>query len=510
MPTKDPHSTMPTAVRVRYAPSPTGRQHIGGVRTALFNYLHAKSLGGSFVLRVEDTDPERSRPRFEQDLYEQLAWLGIRWDEGPDIGGDYGPYRSSERQALYRSALEQLIAQGAAYPCYCSPEELAAQRQEALASGRPPRYSGHCRNAEAREALRRRGRSPVIRFRVPEGRRIAFRDLIRGEVSHESEDVGDFSLYRSRDESLEGGRAFYNLAVVVDDHAMGISDVLRGEEHLSNTPRQLLLYEALGYSPPRFGHLSLIVSPDGSKLSKRHGDTSIDYYAQEGYLPEAIVAYTATLGWAPGRNPERNSLEDLISLFSLRRLSSNPSTFDEKRMEWFNQRRLQRAERGRIADLMRPRLSEAYGRWEAAEGTAHDRETWYCHLVGAAQEEATTLSDMVRLCAFALASERPEMSAEAAGTLEDQWAPAVLAAFLKELSEEALATPQSANEWLTGLRHAIRDSDGLRGRQVMFPIRAALTGSLRGPCLGIVTSLLGQSRCRERVEEVLKACQPPL
>ena len=294
------------------------------------------------------------------------------------------------------------------------------------------------------------------------------------------------------------------------DDAMGISDVLRGEEHLSNTPRQLLLYEALGYSPPRFGHLSLIVSPDGSKLSKRHGDTSIDYYAQEGYLPEAIVAYTATLGWAPGRNPERNSLEDLISLFSLRRLSSNPSTFDEKRMEWFNQRRLQRAERGRIADLMRPRLSEAYGRWEAAEGTAHDRETWYCHLVGAAQEEATTLSDMVRLCAFALASERPEMSAEAAGTLEDQWAPAVLAAFLKELSEEALATPQSANEWLTGLRHAIRDSDGLRGRQVMFPIRAALTGSLRGPCLGIVTSLLGQSRCRERVEEVLKACQPPL
>jgi nondiscriminating glutamyl-tRNA synthetase len=498
---------MSDLVRVRYAPSPTGKQHIGSVRTALFNYLFARNQGGRFILRVEDTDPERSRTGYEQDLFGQLSWLGLRWDEGPDIGGEYGPYRQSERQALYRSAMEHLIGSDLVYPCYCSPEELAAQRRDALAAGRTPRYNGRCREPEAREGLRRLGRSPVYRFRVPDGQTIVFEDLIRHSVSHQSQDLGDFSVFRAADESLADGRAFYNLAVVVDDHVMGISHVLRGEEHLSNTPRQLLLYEALGYAPPRFGHMSLILSPDGSKMSKRYGDTTIEHYAREGYLPEAILAYVATLGWAPGRNAERNNLDDLVRLFDLRRLSASPSTFDAKRFEWFNQRRIQHAERERITELMLRQLVSAYGRWEAADGTSHSPETWFGLLIGAAQEEATTLSDMTALCAFALAPDRPEPTAEASEALGDPVATRVLAQFLDKLVPEVIDTPEHANLWLTELRHTLRDSDSLRGQQVMFPIRAALTGSLRGPCLGIITSLLGADRCRMRVQEALKSCQ---
>jgi nondiscriminating glutamyl-tRNA synthetase len=498
---------MDSSIRVRYAPSPTGKQHIGSVRTALFNYLFARNRGGRFVLRVEDTDPERSRAGYEQDLFDQLSWLGLTWDEGPDIGGEYGPYRQSDRQALYRSAMEHLIAADLVYPCYCSPEELASQRRDALAAGRTPRYSGRCREPEAREALRRLGRSPVYRFRVPDGQRVALADLVRHDVFYQSQDLGDFSVYRSADESLAQGRAFYNLAVVVDDHEMGISHVLRGEEHLSNTPRQLLLYEALGWTPPRFGHMSLILSPDGSKMSKRYGDTTIEHYAQEGYLPEAILAYVATLGWAPGRNPERNSLDDLVRLFDLHRLSASPSIFDAQRLEWFSRRRLQHAERERITVLMLPRLVSAYGHWAAADGTSHSPETWFSLLIGAAQEEATTLSDMTALCAFVLAPDRPEPTAEALEAVCDAAAPRVLAQFLDGLTPEIIDTPEHANAWLTELRHSLRDSDGLRGKQVMFPIRAALTGSLRGPCLGIVTSLLGVERCRTRVREALTLCQ---
>ncbi|MGI6368328.1 MAG: glutamate--tRNA ligase [Anaerolineae bacterium] len=491
---------MTETIRVRYAPSPTGKQHIGGVRTALFNYLHARHQGGRFILRVEDTDPERSHPQFEQDLLQQLAWLGLEWDEGPDIGGPSAPYRQSERVALYRAAMERLIGAGAVYPCYCSPEELSEQRRQAIAAGRPPRYNGHCRDLQARERLRALGRQPLYRFRVPEGRQITFTDLLRREISTASDDLGDFAVFRAADESLDKGRAFYNLAVVVDDHAMGITDVLRGEEHLSNTPRQLLLLEALGYPAPRYGHLSLILTPAGEKMSKRFGDTSIEYYAQQGYLPEALIAYMATLGWAPGRNAERNSLAELVELFDVRRLSSNPSTFDPDRLEWFNQRRLQRAARSEIAQLMRPRLEQAYGRWQAADGTGHTPEAWYTQLIGAAQEEATTLADMVSLCAFVLSADEPDITAEAQQALAGPQAQLVLATFLSDLSAEAIASPQSANAWLTELRHTLRDSAGLRGRDVMFPIRAALTGSLRGPCLGIVTSLLGQGRCRERVQ----------
>ncbi len=494
---------MDDGVRVRYAPSPTGQQHIGSIRTALFNYLFARKQGGRLILRIEDTDRARSAPEFEQDLYRQLAWLGLAWDEGPDIGGPAGPYRQSERSALYRDAMQRLIAQGSAYPCYCSPEELAEQRRTALAEGRPPRYSGLCRAPERREALRRQGRSPVYRLRVPEGRELAFDDLIRRRIATDSDTLGDFTIYTAQDETLEGGRALYNLAVTVDDHGMGITHVLRGEEHLSNTPRQMLLYEALGYEPPQFGHLSLILTPEGNKMSKRYGDTSIAHYAAEGYLPEAILTYVATLGWAPGRNAERMTLDELIQRFDLRRMSANPSVFDPQRLLRFNKRKLQHADRDTIAELVRPRLVAEYGRWEASEGTAHTPEWWFMLLVGAAQEEAATLSEIVALSAMFLAESPPALGEDAQEALQAPEAEAVLAHALETMDADVLATPESANAHMTALRHHWRDEAGLRGRQVMFPIRAALIGSTTGPCLGIITSLLGPERCRARIREAL-------
>ncbi len=497
--------TMSRTVRVRYAPSPTGMQHIGSIRTALFNYLYARKHGGSFVLRFDDTDAMRSSAAFEDQICDELRWLGLRWDEGADIGGDLGPYRQSERSELYREAMQQLIGRGHVYPCYCSAEELAHNRRQALARGIPPRYSGRCRDLEQRETLRRQGRSPLFRFAVPNHGEIGFDDIVRHQVCYDSETIGDYAVYRAEDENLGGGRALYNLAAVVDDHAMQITHVLRGEEHRPDTPRQLLLYRALGHNPPRFGHLALITSQDGQKLSKRMGDVSVAEYMQKGYLPEAIIAYAATLGWAPGGNAERLALDELVERFDPGRLSAHPAKFDARRLAAFSKKTLQHADASRIISLIRERFVAAYGRWEAAEGTSHDPESWFDCLVNAAQEEACCLSDMVSLAAFALAETTPELTHEAAEALRQPAAECVLRRLSGQLTQEMAATPEVARDSLTGLRRFYREEQGWRGRDVMFPIRAALTGSLRGPCLGIVVSLLGHGRCQHRLAEALES-----
>jgi nondiscriminating glutamyl-tRNA synthetase len=458
-------------------------------------------MGGRFVLRIEDTDIERSSERYEQDLYQQFRWLGLDWDEGPDKGGPHGPYRQSERGPLYLKAARRLLDEGQAYLCYCTREELEAEREAARAKGLPPRYSGRCRVPEVREALAAEGRMPVVRFRVPDDTEITFRDLIRREITFNTDDFGDFVIYRPDSQAIESGHVLYNLAAVVDDHAMEIDVVLRGEEHLSNTPLQILLYRALGYPEPQFGHLSLILTPEGTKMSKRFGDISIAHYREEGYLPEALVAYMATLGWAPGRKAERFDLEDLVERFDIRRLSSNPSEFDPERLLWFNKRRLQRADTARIAELVRPRLEAAYDRWHAAEGTLHEPESWFQILVSATQEEASTLNEMVELAAFAFQDGVETLTDEARDALADEWARPVLAHCVETVSEDALATPQRANLYFKELRHYFRDTAEIRGRRVMFPVRAALTGSVTGPCLGVVSSLLGKKRVVERLED---------
>ena len=495
---------MTQKARVRYAPSPTGKQHIGSMRTALFNYLYARKTDGDLILRIEDTDVSRSEARYEEDLYASLRWLGLEWDEGPILGGEVGPYRQSERMGRYRHAVRQLLSEEQAYFCYCTPEELEAERKRAAAEGRPPRYSGRCRDPEVRQTLsQEEGRSPVVRFWVPRGETIVIRDLIREEVRFASDDIGDFIIYSSEDESLEGGRPFYNLAAVVDDQAMGITHVLRGEEHLPNTPRQILLYEALGHMPPFFGHLSLILTPEGNKMSKRFGDISIASYRERGYLPEALVAYLATLGWAPGAHPERLSLPELIERFELDQLSDNPSSFDPDRLAWFNRRRLQIAGVEHVGELLKPRLEAAYGRWHRAEGTAHDSQTWYELLVEATREEATTLQDMVELSEFAFGEGVSNLTPEARDAVKGEQAHSVLEHCLDTLKASDLISHEAANDYLRSVRAYFREEADLGGREVMVPLRAAFTGSVSGPSLGLVMSLCGLSRCQKRLREAL-------
>ena len=287
-------------MRVRFAPSPTGHLHVGNARTALFNWLLARGQNGTFILRIEDTDLERSTRASEQAILEDLRWMGLQWDEGVEAGGAYGPYRQTERMQSYVDHTNRLLAEGKGYYCFCSAETLEAHRKAQLAAGLPPKYAGTCRNIPADEAKRRKesGEAAVVRLRVPEGRNVTFNDVVRGEVTFHTDVIGDPVLVRS------DGIPAYNFAVVIDDALMKVTHVIRGEDHISNTPRQILLYEAYGYQPPAFAHLSLVMGPDHAPLSKRHGATSVKEFRDKGYLPEALVNYLALIGWSPGQNEE--------------------------------------------------------------------------------------------------------------------------------------------------------------------------------------------------------------
>ena len=329
------------SVRVRYAPSPTGPLHVGGARTALFNYLFARKNNGTFILRIEDTDPERSDQKWEKDLLDSLKWLGILWDEGPAISdsnekshtyiGDYGPYRQSERKDIYEKYLKKLYDEGFLYWCFCTKEELEAQRQDQIARGEPPRYIGRCRNLspEEQEKLRKEGRKGVLRFKVPE-KIIKVNDIIRGELEFDTSLLGDIVVARDFSAPL------YNLAVVIDDFEMKVNYVIRGEDHISNTPKQILFQKALGFPRPKYAHLPLILGPDRSKLSKRHGTVRVQGYKEEGYLPEALVNFMALLGWNPGTNEEIFSMEELIERFSLERIQKGGAIFNIERLNWMN------------------------------------------------------------------------------------------------------------------------------------------------------------------------------
>src|SRR5438105_4919161 len=334
-------------VRVRFAPSPTGHLHVGNARTALFNWLLARGQGGTYIFRIEDTDADRSTRESEASIVTDLRWLGLDWDEGPDVGGPRGPYRQSERLHLYQSYATELLNAGAAYHCFCTVAQLEAERQEALAAGRPARYAGTCRRitreqAEARIAA---GERPASRFRVPEERDVLFTDAVRGDVRFETDVIGDPVIVRA------DGHPAYNFAVVVDDALMEVTHVVRGEDHISNTPRQILLYEALGFSPPAFAHLALVMGPDHSPLSKRHGATSVGEFRAKGYLPEALVNYLALIGWSPGGGDELLPVDELARRFSLDDVGHSAGVFDEEKLAWVNRHYLKLADPVRLADL---------------------------------------------------------------------------------------------------------------------------------------------------------------
>src|SRR5215831_11529379 len=337
-------------MRVRFAPSPTGALHVGNVRTAVFNWLLARGSGWTFILRIEDTDLERSTRESEASMLDDLRWLGLDWDEGPDIGGSHGPYRDSERLHLYQSYATELLNAGAAYYCFCSTAQLEADRAAAVAAGLPAIYPGTCRRLppEQTQARIAAGERRAIRFRVPEGRDVTFVDVVRGEVRFPGDVIGDPVIVRG------DGNPAYNFAVVVDDALMEITHVVRGEDHISNTPRQILLYEALGFTPPQFAHLALVMGPDHSPLSKRHGSTSVAEFRAKGYLPEALVNYLALIGWSPGNDDELLPVDELARRFSLDRVGVSAGIFDEEKLAWVNRHYLKMADPVRIAALSVP------------------------------------------------------------------------------------------------------------------------------------------------------------
>lgn len=344
----------PGQVRTRFAPSPTGVLHVGGARTALFNYLFAKKNQGSFVLRIEDTDAERSEPEYEKDIIESLKWLGIESDENPEIGGRYGPYRQSEKLEDYTAYLEKLLKDDNAYYCFCSEDELEAQRQEQQSRGETPKYSGKCRSTSREEAEKKikSGQSSVIRFKVPE-KKVKFHDLIRGEVEFDNSLSGDIVIAKSLTLPL------YNFAVVVDDFEMKISHVIRGEEHISNTPKQIAIQEALEIPSPQYAHIPLILAPDRSKLSKRHGAVSVLEYRRAGYLPETLINFLAFLGWNPGGEREIYSLNSLVKEFSLERIQKGGAIFNIQRLDYLNGFYIRQRSPEKLAELCLPRLAEA-------------------------------------------------------------------------------------------------------------------------------------------------------
>ena len=488
---------MAKTARVRFAPSPTGELHLGNVRTALFNWLFARHYNGSFILRIEDTDVARSSEEAERAILEGLRWLGIDWDEGPGKEGSFGPYRQSDRLAIYRSHATRLLDAGLAYRCYCSSERLEEMRREQRRRDRPPRYDRRCRTLTDadRERYESQGTEPVIRFMTPGQGETSFRDLLRGEISFGNDTLDDFVIMKS------DGYPTYHLASVVDDHLMEVSHVLRAEDWIPSSPRHVLLYRAFGWEPPHFVHLPLILDKAGGKLSKRQGDMSVADYKQNGYLPEALVNYLALLGWSPGDTQEILSAEELIDRFTWDRISVSPAVFDLERLNWFNRWYIRHLPVDRMAHAVAPYLREAYGREEQSEDTAYSPDEWLTLLVDNVREEVDSLGQIPAHVAFAFIDELA-YTGEAAEAMRAPAAGEVLVAFVDKLQSLEILDIAAANTVLQNLRALLKERRNLGAREVMFPIRAGLTGSVHGPNLAAVIALLGRDRCIRRVTQL--------
>jgi len=463
-------------MRVRFAPSPTGHLHVGNARTALFNWLLARGQGATFVLRIEDTDAERSTAESERGILDDLQWLGLQWDEGPDVGGPYGPYRQSERLDLYRSFAGELIRSGQAYYCFCAAEDLEAERQAALAAGRPPQYSGRCRGIPPAEAAARvaAGEAAVVRFRVPEGREVAFEDLVRGTVRFGTDVIGDPVLLRS------DGRPAYNFAVVVDDALMGITHVVRGEDHISNTPRQVLIYEALRFTPPVFAHLALVLGPDHSPLSKRHGATSVAEFRSRGVLPEALLNYLALLGWSPGGGEEILPAEELARRFALEGVGHSAAVFDVEKLSWVNRHYLRGAEPARLTDLAMPGFVAA-GFVRADTPSARAYLASVVPFASAAVDLVQQIPDRLRFL-FEFDPQRARAQEDVGRVLSEPGAAEVIAAFARELAAEPRLLDR---ERFRAVAARVRQATGRKVQALFHPIRVAVTGEAGGPELDL-------------------------
>jgi nondiscriminating glutamyl-tRNA synthetase len=475
-------------VRVRFAPSPTGLLHIGNARTALFNYLFAKHHHGTFVLRIEDTDLERSTEASIDRIVEDLQWLGIRWEEGPDRDGPDGPYRQSERVSFYHGFADRLLAEGRVYKCFCTPEKLASLRKEQLSKGKMPRYDGRCRSLSKEEILRLEssGAQPVLRFQVGGGP-IVFDDLVYGKMSFAPEGIGDFIIVRS------DGVAAYNFACVIDDHAMHITHVIRGEDHLSNTPRQILIHQALGWDPPRFAHHPLILGSDRSPLSKRHGATAVSQYREEGFFPGALLNYLVLLGWTPPSGEEILPIEKMIEAFSLTALSRSAPVHSRKKLEWLNSSYLRAMDSRSLSEQFLPYLQKAGLPLERIDRNYLD------HVVEVIKDNLVVLSQIQGYLGIFF---------DEKFAFDDEARPILLDPENRETLRNVLDVCQASREvsaarWAS-LQVEMERKTRKKGKGLFRPLRAAVTGMTRGPELAKALPLLGKERIIKRLRMALE------
>ncbi|MDD5525022.1 MAG: glutamate--tRNA ligase [Smithella sp.] len=470
--------------RVRFAPSPTGELHVGNARTALFNWMFARHHGGSFILRIEDTDESRSDLSYQISLFNDLNWLGLDWDEGLQKKGSYGPYKQSERLEIYKNHLQKLIDVDLVYPCYCTEEELEEERQALILSKRMPRYMGKCRNLTAEERKKREeeGRKPSFRFKV-HPQTIEFEDLIRGEMKFEGESIGDFIIVRSN------GMPAYNFAVVIDDHLMDITHVIRGEDHLSNTALQMMLYRAFGFAPPTFAHHCLILGKDRAKLSKRHGSVSVGEFRKQGILPEALINYLGLLGSSFTDGREVLSRDEMITGFALERASKSGAIFDEEKLHWLNAIYIRNCKTEDLVERLKPFLEQA--------GYIIDNidAKWLNEVIELLKTELTTLAEIGNHIDIFF-DDKYEITAEAKQILEKENAAQVVKVFAEYL-KNAAGNPQEI--YLAAIKYT-KEKTRAKGKELFMPIRAAITGKVHGPELDKVFAVLGKDVALRRLK----------
>lgn len=480
---------MTEEIRVRIAPSPSGNLHIGTARTALFNFLFAKKMGGKYILRIEDTDLDRSSDEYIKNIFDSLKALGLSWDEGPDVGGEYGPYSQSERFDIYPKYAQQLIESGHAYECFCTPEELEEEKRISQEKKVAHVYSGKCKNltAEQKESLRAEGRKPAIRFSV-EAKELIFNDLVKGDLKFDTGLTGDFVIMKSN------GTPTYNFAVVIDDMLMKISHVIRGEDHISNTPKQILIYEALGAEVPKFGHLGMILAPDRSKLSKRHGATGVSEFVEKGYLIDALVNFVALLGWSPSDGVEIKTVDEIAADFRIAEVSSSNSIFEYDKLNWMNAQYIKKLEVNELKEQLKPFLTQ----YDLSELT----DEQYIRMVEITREPLVILSDITDDVPYFFGNNvniEPEVQAEVLDTETSQ-------AVLKEFQQAAQGwdfSEESLHEKLEEFRGIFKEK-GIKPKETMWAIRAAVTGRVKGADICAVLAILGKEKVLNRITNSIK------
>ena len=476
-------------VRLRFAPSPTGSLHVGGLRTALFNYLFAKHHGGKFILRIEDTDQERYVEGAEEGIISTLEWAGISPDEGPHIGGDYGPYRQSERLSKYHEAAETLIAKGLAYKCFCTSEELDEMRQQQVARGVPPKYDGRHRNITTEQIAKfeSEGRKAVVRMKIPErDERVVVKDLVRGNVAFNTSQLDDQVIIKS------DGFPTYHLAVVVDDHAMGITHILRAEEWLPSTPKHLLLYKWLGYPVPEFAHLPLLLNDDRTKMSKRKGDVAAEDYRHKGYLPDALVNFLALLGWSPGDDTEIMSRDVLLERFSIERVGKAAAVFDRTKLDWMNQNYLKNLPEDQLFDAL----------WPYIENTPYAQEdkAMLRKVCLAVQPALVVLPDIVKQMELFFRGSEQQISDAVKDLTGTDEAKTIFRTF-QNLAEKE---PVLDKDVFMALMKHVQKETSIKGKNLWAPMRAAITLEPEGPDLFLVVEVFGKEKTLERINRALK------